>query len=117
MSQKPIKETLAVSDNSLDLLRLFAALQIAIAHYLNLSLLRYGIRYKGDQFLLGLKRVLSLYPGLIILLTISGFLMGGILKPCHREKGFCSETFPENLSWPVGLHAADCSTSLHLDGT
>ena len=41
MSQKPIKETLSVSDNSLDLLRLFAALQIAITHYLNLSLLRY----------------------------------------------------------------------------
>lgn len=38
MSQKPIKETLSVSDNSLDLLRLFAALQIAITHYLNLSL-------------------------------------------------------------------------------
>ena len=80
MSQKPIKETLSVSDNSLDLLRLFAALQIAITHYLNLSLLKYGIGFPGDQLLLGMKRVLSLYPGLIILLAISGFLMGESLN-------------------------------------
>lgn len=93
MSQKPIKEMLAVSDNSLDLLRLFAALQIAIAHYLNLSLLRYGISYKGDQFLLGLKRVLSLYPGLIILLAISGFLMGESLNRATGRKDFVLKRF------------------------
>ena len=93
MSQKPIKETLSVSDNSLDLLRLFAALQIAITHYLNLSLLRYGISYKGDQFLLGLKRVLSLYPGLIILLAISGFLMGESLNRATGRKDFVLKRF------------------------
>lgn len=93
MSQKPIKETLAVSDNSLDLLRLFAALQIAITHYLNLSLLKYGIGSPGDQLLLGMKRILSLYPGLIILLTLSGFLMGESLSRAAGRKDFVLKRF------------------------
>lgn len=31
------------AENSLDILRLFAALQIAITHYLNLTMLTYGM--------------------------------------------------------------------------
>ena len=64
------------AENSLDILRLFAALQIAITHYLNLTMLTYGKDGPGDGLLLGFKRALTLFPGLIILFSISGFLMG-----------------------------------------
>ena len=49
-------------DNSLDLIRMFAALQIALTHYLNLTLLRYGVTGWQDSLLLGAKRIMTLFP-------------------------------------------------------
>ena len=71
-------------DNSLDLIRMFAALQIALTHYLNLTLLRYGVTGWQDSLLLGAKRIMTLFPGLILLFSISGFLMGASME---RSKG------------------------------
>lgn len=70
----------SLENNSLDLIRLFAALQIAVTHYLNLLLLQYGVSGWQDAFLLGMKRVLTLFPGLILLFSISGFLMGASME-------------------------------------
>ena len=42
-----------LAENRLDILRLFAALQIAITHYLNLTMLTYGKDGPGDGLLLG----------------------------------------------------------------
>ena len=79
-------------DNSLDLIRMFAALQIALTHYLNLTLLRYGVTGWQDSLLLGAKRIMTLFPGLILLFSISGFLMGASME---RSKGvFLSSASP-----------------------
>ena len=79
------------AENSLDILRLFAALQIAITHYLNLTMLTYGKDGPGDGLLLGFKRALTLFPGLIILFTISGFLMGETLMRTQNRKIFAQK--------------------------
>lgn len=79
------------AENSLDILRLFAALQIAITHYLNLTMLTYGKNGPGDGLLLGLKRALTLFPGLIILFTISGFLMGETIVRTKDRKTFAKK--------------------------
>ena len=42
-------------------------------------MLTYGKDGPGDGLLLGFKRALTLFPGLIILFSISGFLMGETL--------------------------------------
>lgn len=67
-------------ENSLDYIRLFAALQVATTHYLNLTIVEYGIQDGGDTFLLWFKRALSLFPGVVILFCVSGFLMGAALE-------------------------------------
>lgn len=77
--------------HSLDILRLFAALQIAITHYLNLTMLTYGKDGPGDGLLLGFKRALTLFPGLIILFSISGFLMGETLMRTQNRKIFAQK--------------------------
>ena len=79
------------AENSLDILRLFAALQIAITHYLNLTMLTYGKDGPGDGLLLGFKRALTLFPGLIILFSISGFLMGETLMRTQNRKIFAQK--------------------------
>ena len=79
------------AENSLDILRLFAALQIAITHYLNLTMLTYGQDGPGDGLLLGFKRALTLFPGLIILFSISGFLMGETLMRTQNRKIFAQK--------------------------
>ena len=79
------------AENSLDILRLFAALQIAITHYLNLTMLTYGKDGPGDGLLLGFKRALTLFPGLIILSSISGFLMGETLMRTQNRKIFAQK--------------------------
>ena len=79
------------AENSMDILRLFAALQIAITHYLNLTMLTYGKDGPGDGLLLGFKRALTLFPGLIILFTISGFLMGETLMRTQNRKIFAQK--------------------------
>ena len=52
------------AENSLDILRLFAALQIAITHYLNLTMLTYGKDGPGDGLLLGFKKSADTVPRL-----------------------------------------------------
>ncbi len=91
--QRVMKRSIAVSDNSFDILRLFAALQIAITHYLNLSMLTYGKDWPGDGVLWVGKRILTLFPGLIILLTISGFLMGETLNRVRDRRTFVWKRF------------------------
>ena len=63
-------------ENSLDYIRLFAALQVALTRYLNLTLIFYENTDRIDPFLLGFYKLLVWFPGVIILFTISGFLMG-----------------------------------------
>lgn len=88
-----MKRGITVSDNSFDILRLFAALQIAMTHYLNLSMLTYGKDWAGDSILWLGKRILTLFPGLIILLTISGFLMGETLNRVRDRRTFVWKRF------------------------
>ena len=71
-------------NNSLDAIRLFAAIQIAATHYLNLQLLHFPAGGWQDGLLLSAKRALTLFPGLILLFSISGFLMGASME---RSKG------------------------------
>ena len=88
-----MKRSITVPDNSFDILRLFAAIQIAITHYLNLSMLIYGKDWPGDSMLRVGKRILTLFPGLIILLTISGFLMGETLNRVRDRRTFAWKRF------------------------
>lgn len=80
-------------DNCLDLIRLFAALQVAVSHYLNLTLLHYGQTRPEDSLLLWFKRGITLFPGVVILFTISGFLMGAALQKESRRKVFLKKRF------------------------
>ena len=100
------------AENSLDILRLFAALQIAITHYLNLTMLTYGKDGPGDGLLLGFKRALTLFPGLIILFSISGFLMGETLMRTQKPKNICPKTDPAVVSGAMGQHCADDGDAL-----
>ena len=80
-------------ENSLDVIRLFAAMQVAITHYLNLTIVQYGIHDGADSFLLWFKRTLSLFPGVVILFTISGFLMGASLEKQETRITFLRKRF------------------------
>jgi len=80
-------------DNCLDVIRLFAALQVAITHYLNLTIVEYGITDGTDTCLLWFKRALSLYPGVVILFTVSGFLMGASLEKQDSRSAFLKKRF------------------------
>ena len=64
-----------IENNSLDWVRLFAALQIAVTHFLGLMLISYREPGAADTVLLYGRRALSFFPGLILLFAISGFLM------------------------------------------
>lgn len=80
-------------ENSLDIIRLFAALQVATTHYLNLTLVEYGVNGGADTFLLWFKRGLSLFPGVVILFSISGFLMGAALEKQESRGVFLKKRF------------------------
>lgn len=80
-------------ENSLDVIRLFAAMQVAITHYLNLSLLQYGVLATGDTVLLWFKRALNLFPGVVILFAVSGFLMGASLDRPETRTRFLKKRF------------------------
>lgn len=80
-------------ENSLDVIRLFAALQVAITHYLNLTLLHYRREDAADRALLWLKRGFSLFPGVVILFAVSGFLMGTALEKQESRNAFLKKRF------------------------
>ena len=101
------------AENSLDILRLFAALQIAITHYLNLTMLTYGKDGPGDGLLLGFKRALTLFPGLIILFSISGFLMGETLMRTQNRKMLLSGNISNCSNW-MGLHSNSTKMSMNI---
>jgi len=88
-----IKKEFVFMENSLDVIRLFAAMQVAITHYLNLSLLKYGVAGMEDSILLWFKRGLSLFPGVVILFTVSGFLMGASLDRPETRAQFLKKRF------------------------
>ena len=79
--------------NSFDGIRLFAALQIAVTHYLNLQFAFYPETRAQDLGLLAGKRLLALCPGLILLFSISGFLMGASLERSPDRKAFLKKRF------------------------
>ena len=56
---------------------------------------------------LALKRALTLFPGLIILFSISGFLMGETLMRTQNRKIFAQKTDPAVVSGAMGQHCAD----------
>lgn len=88
------KETVfKFQENSFDCLRLCAALQIALTHYLNLIYSHYEAVGAADMFMLWGKRALSFFPGLIILFSISGFLMGNTLERVGEKKQFVKKRF------------------------
>ena len=58
------------AENSLDILRLFAALQIAITHYLNLTMLTYG-KDGQNRKIFAQKRILRLYPALWVNIVLT----------------------------------------------
>lgn len=80
-------------ENSLDYIRLFAALQVALTHYLNLTLIFYENTDRIDPFLLGVYKLLVWFPGVIILFTISGFLMGQSLDRQSNRNQFLKRRF------------------------
>lgn len=80
-------------ENSLDWIRLFAALQVAISHYMNLSLLHYRKEGLEDTVLLYIKRVITLFPGVVILFCISGFLMAASLEKGADRISFAKKRF------------------------
>ena len=82
------KKEFRFMENSLDYIRLFAAMQVAITHYLNLTFVRYGVNGAADGVLLWFKRALSLFPGVVILFAVSGFLMGASLEKQESKKVF-----------------------------
>lgn len=77
-----------LNENCIDILRLLAALQVALTHYLNLTLLHFRQEGWEDTFLLGIKRVLTLFPGVVILFSISGFLMGASMERTPKRTEF-----------------------------
>lgn len=77
-----------LNENCIDILRLLAALQVALTHYLNLTLLHFRQEGWEDRFLLGIKRVLTLFPGVVILFSISGFLMGASMERTLKRTEF-----------------------------
>lgn len=83
----------AFMENSLDVIRLLAALQVAVSHYLNLMLLYYREPGTEDTLLLGFKRCITLFPGVVILFTISGFLMGATLERETSRSRFLKKRF------------------------
>lgn len=87
------QERIPFSENSLDLFRLFAALQVALTHYLNLFMIQYRDAGMEDTLLYGLKRILTLFPGLVILFSISGFLMGASLEKKEGRIAFAKKRF------------------------
>lgn len=80
-------------ENSLDIIRLLAALQVAVSHYLNLTLLYYKEPGITDTLLLGFKRCITLFPGVVILFTISGFLLGATLERGEDRMLFLKKRF------------------------
>jgi len=87
------KKEFVLMENSLDVIRLFAAMQVAITHYLNLSLLQYGVSGSADAVLLWFKRGLNLFPGVVILFAVSGFLMGASLDRPESRGLFLKKRF------------------------
>ncbi len=87
------RTSIAFENNSLDPIRLFAALQIAVTHYLNLEFFYHPANGWTDRLLLMGKRLLTLFPGLVILFGISGFLMGASLDRIRRRSVFFRRRF------------------------
>lgn len=80
-------------ENSLDWIRLFAALQVALSHYLNLIFFTYEKKGFADEILLAFKRCITLFPGVVILFAVSGFLMAASLDRRGNRLDFARKRF------------------------
>lgn len=82
-----------IENNSLDWVRLFAALQIAVTHFLGLMLISYREPGAADTVLLYGRRALAFFPGLILLFAISGFLMANAMERTEKKNRFLKRRF------------------------
>ena len=82
------KSEFVFENNSLDWCRLFAAVQIAVSHFLALMLISYQEPGMLDVRLWSVRKMFTVFPGLILLFSISGFLMGHSLESGSDRKRF-----------------------------
>ena len=66
-----MEKSIDIRKNSFDLFRIAAASQVALVHFLYNYLLISG--GSNNQILVGFKFVLDIFPGVLILFSISGF--------------------------------------------
>lgn len=71
--------------NGFDLIRYWAALSIMLLHFTGYGLM---IGNNGRAMLWGLRQIVSFFPGVVILFSLSGYLVSASMERLHSTKQF-----------------------------
>lgn len=108
-----------LENNSFDVIRYFAAFSVMLLHYTY-----YAILFSEQEIatLRGIRRITEIFPGVVILFSLSGFLISASLERCKTKKEFFVKRifrlYPELwLCTFINLIVVICLARERLDGS